>query len=167
MRTFSRILVALILAANSSFAAQNKDIAPGDNLIVEGIPKISSSLVASASRYTNFRYAGLASWHPTKREMLISTEFGETPQIHLLKFPGGARTQLTFFSDYVSGPDKQAAEYGYGIRVSNGNLFVAILRLKPNTPKKEALAQIRKYRQDWQLFGKLNFSIETEEGEAS
>jgi dipeptidyl aminopeptidase/acylaminoacyl peptidase len=103
MKTVLSILVAFILAANSTLAAQNNDIAPGDNLIVEGVPKIPSSLVASASRYTNFRYAGLASWHPTKREMLISTEFGETPQIHSLKFPGGARTQLTFFSDYISG----------------------------------------------------------------
>lgn len=31
--------------------------------------------------------------------MLISTQFGETAQFHYLKFPGGARTQLTFSSD--------------------------------------------------------------------
>ena len=79
MRIFLRILTAFILAVNSVLAMQNKDIAPSDNLIVEGIPKIPASLAESASRYTNFRYAGLASWHPTKREMLISTEFGETP----------------------------------------------------------------------------------------
>jgi len=103
MKSLLRILVVFILAANPIFAVQSDEIALGDNLIVEGIPKIPASLVKSASRYTNFRYAGITSWHPTKREMLISTEFGETPQIHSLKFPGGARTQLTFFTDYVSG----------------------------------------------------------------
>ena len=103
MKLFLRVLAILIFAVHLIHAAQSDEIAPGDNLVVEGIPKIPASLAESASRYTNFRYAGLASWHPTKREMLISTEFGETPQIHSLKFPGGARTQLTFFSDYVSG----------------------------------------------------------------
>ena len=31
--------------------------------------------------------------------MLIETRFANTPQIHLVKSPGGARTQLTFFKD--------------------------------------------------------------------
>jgi dipeptidyl aminopeptidase/acylaminoacyl peptidase len=103
MKKLLRILVAFILTTSSILAAQSDEIAPGDNLVVEGIPKIPASLAESASRYTNFRYGYLASWHPTKREMLISTEFGETPQVHALKFPSGARTQLTFYSDYVSG----------------------------------------------------------------
>src|SRR5947209_6032278 len=35
--------------------------------------------------------------------MLISTRFGDTNQLHLVKMPGGAREQLTFFADAVSG----------------------------------------------------------------
>ncbi|HEV1995774.1 MAG TPA: prolyl oligopeptidase family serine peptidase [Candidatus Acidoferrum sp.] len=35
--------------------------------------------------------------------MLIATRFAETPQLHLLKTPGGARQQLTFFADSVGG----------------------------------------------------------------
>ncbi len=103
MKSLLRIQVVFILTANPIFAVQSDEIAPSDNLIVEGIPNIPASLAKSASCYTNFRYAAIISWHPTKREMLISTEFGETPQIHSLKFPGGACTQLTFFTDYVSG----------------------------------------------------------------
>ena len=53
-------------------------------------------------RYTNFRGASLGSWDPVKREMLISTRFADTAQIHLVKMPGGARTQLTFYPDSVS-----------------------------------------------------------------
>ena len=74
----------------------------------------------------------------------------------------GWRVERTYPKPLTDKQAAEAAEYGHGIRVSSGNLFVAPLRLKPNTPKKEALAQIRKYRQDWQSFGKLNFSIETE-----
>ena len=35
--------------------------------------------------------------------MLISTRFADVPQIHLVKMPGGDRTQLTFFPERVSG----------------------------------------------------------------
>ena len=79
--------------------AQSNEVAPGDNLVTEGIPKIPASLVKEVRRYTKGRTAELLSWHPTKREMLIATFFGETAQIHLVKFPGAARTQLTFFDD--------------------------------------------------------------------
>lgn len=41
--------------------------------------------------------------NPAKREMLISTRFGDVPQIHRVAMPGGARTQLTFFSDRTGG----------------------------------------------------------------
>ena len=35
--------------------------------------------------------------------MLVSTRFGNTPQLHVVKMPGGARKQITFFSDRVLG----------------------------------------------------------------
>ena len=124
------ILFIVILAANLTVPAQSNEIAPGENLIVEGIPKIPASLAEIASRYTNFRYAYMTSWHPVKREMLISTEFGQTPQIHSLKSPGGARTQLTFFPDYVSGGIYQPKKAGCFIfsKDTNGDEFYQIYR---------------------------------------
>jgi dipeptidyl aminopeptidase/acylaminoacyl peptidase len=82
---------------------QDNVIVPGDNLIIEGLPKIPASLAEEVGRYSEFRYAGFASWHPSKREMLINTRFGDTYQVHQIKFPGGARTQLTFFKERVGG----------------------------------------------------------------
>ena len=76
-------------------------MAPNENLVVENIPPIPQSLADQADRYTNFRSAFFASWHPTKREMLVSTRFADTFQIHQVKMPGGARTQLTFYVDDV------------------------------------------------------------------
>ena len=34
--------------------------------------------------------------------MIVTTTFGSVPQLHEVKFPGGARTQLTYFPDGVS-----------------------------------------------------------------
>jgi len=76
-------------------------VAPNENLVVEGIPPIPASLAEKADHYTSFRSALFASWHPSRREMLISTRFGDTFQIHSVKMPGGARTQLTFYRDDV------------------------------------------------------------------
>src|SRR6267143_3722666 len=76
--------------------ADSGTITPGENLVVEGIPSIPSSLADEVGRYTEFRSAALSSWHPSRREMLTTTRFGDTNQIHLVKMPGGARTQLTF-----------------------------------------------------------------------
>jgi dipeptidyl aminopeptidase/acylaminoacyl peptidase len=100
-------ILPLVLLSAASFLSQAVEIVPGDNLVLEGIPKIPSSLAEEVGRYTEFRSAMLLSWHPTQREMLISTRFGDTPQIHQVKFPGGARTQLTFYPDRVGGGSYQ------------------------------------------------------------
>ena len=97
------LLVALGFFVLAPARAQDSVIAPADNLIVDGVPKIPASLVETAGRYGSYRGASLADWHPTKREMLIATRFAETPQLHLVKTPGGARQQLTFFADSVGG----------------------------------------------------------------
>ncbi len=78
-------------------------LTPGDNLIIQNIPPISVAAAERANRYTEFRSASVFSWHPQRREMLIGTRFADTMQVHEVRMPGGARTQLTFFPDRVSG----------------------------------------------------------------
>lgn len=94
---------ALCLFAVSLGLAQGNHIQPGDTLVVEGIPPIPVSLADTVARYSDFRAAGLQDWHPVKREMLIGTRFADTRQIHRVSMPGGARYQLTFFPDRVTG----------------------------------------------------------------
>jgi dipeptidyl aminopeptidase/acylaminoacyl peptidase len=88
-------------------------VVPNENLVVEGIPGITAALVGKVDRYTQFRSASLASWHPTRREMLISTRFGEVAQVHQVKMPLGARKQLTFFPERVSGASFQPTQGDY------------------------------------------------------
>jgi dipeptidyl aminopeptidase/acylaminoacyl peptidase len=115
MRFLSKFLatiLAVVLLPPVMVLAQGT-IAPGENLVVEGIPEISAELAATVDRYTQFRSAALSSWHPTRREMLISTRFADTPQVHLVKFPLGARKQMTFFSERVGGATYQPQQGDY------------------------------------------------------
>lgn len=73
------------------------------NLVIEGIPEIPDRVKDRLQQYQNTRSASLADWLPDGGGILISTRFAETNQIHMVKEPGGARHQLTFYDEPVSG----------------------------------------------------------------
>ncbi len=111
--TFIAAILAVVLLPSFMVLAQGAAIAPNENLVTEGIPSIPATLAETVDRYTQFRSASLSSWHPTKREMLISTRFADTPQVHLVKFPLGSRQQITFFPERVSGATYQPTQGNY------------------------------------------------------
>ena len=94
----------------SLIAAQSGEVVPNENLVVDGIPKIPATIAESVDRYSNFRAANLTSWHPTRREMLISTRFADVPEIHRVTTPGGDRSQLTFYADAVTNAQYEPTE---------------------------------------------------------
>ena len=100
----SLLSVAIVVPQNAPSgpppAAQS--VQPNPALIVEGIPPIPQSIAQQADRYTQVRSTVFLDWHPKQREMLISTRFGDVPQVHRVLAPGAARTQLTFFPDRVT-----------------------------------------------------------------
>lgn len=106
---------AVLLAGWISSPAQENTISPGENLVVDGVPKIPAVLAETAGRYSENRSAFVADWHPIRREMIIGTRFGNTYQAHLVQTPGGARQQLTFFPDPV---------YGGSFQPRNGEYIV-------------------------------------------
>lgn len=71
MKFLLQISIVLILAANLSVARQSDDIAPGDNLVVDGIPKIPAALAKKVNQYKNAYGYPLAGWDPSKRELWI------------------------------------------------------------------------------------------------
>jgi dipeptidyl aminopeptidase/acylaminoacyl peptidase len=100
MRKWILLLRLLLLIASlKPTRAQEGGVQPEAGSLTESIPPIPPSLAAEVGRYSNIRAAEILSWHPVRREMLIATFVCNTPQVYLLKFPGGARTQLTFFED--------------------------------------------------------------------
>jgi len=109
MRALWRLLVAVGLfgLAPDRSPGQTGVVTPNENLVTDGIPPVPATIAETARRYSEFRSASFWDWHPTRREMIIGTRFGDAPQLHRVKFPGGARTQLTFFPDPVSGASYQ------------------------------------------------------------
>jgi dipeptidyl aminopeptidase/acylaminoacyl peptidase len=79
------------------------EIKPAANLVVEGVPGIPAALAGDVRRYTESRTASFSSWHPQRVEMLVSTRFGNTAQVHAVTAPLGMRRQLTFFEEPIGG----------------------------------------------------------------
>lgn len=123
------LMASAFLLSQDGFA-QPRVIRPGESLVAEGIPPIPAALAEEVQRYTESRSASLADWHPAAREMLISTRFGNTAQIHRVRMPGGARTQLTFFDEPVTTAtyEPQAGRYFLFMRDVGGNEFAQIYR---------------------------------------
>jgi dipeptidyl aminopeptidase/acylaminoacyl peptidase len=102
VRTSLLLALALPAIAAAVTAQQPDTISIPETLVADGLPPIPKDLVEQVRLYTEYRSAGLVDWHPTRREMLIATRFASTPQIHRVRMPGGARTQLTFFDEPVT-----------------------------------------------------------------
>ncbi len=104
-------VVALVVTGPAG--AQGADIVPNENLVLDGLPKIPAELAERVGRYTEFRAANFVAWHPTEREMLISTRFGDVSQLHWVKSPGADRRQVTFFPDAVGSAVFPRQDRGY------------------------------------------------------
>jgi len=120
----------VLLAALAAVDPATADIHPGDNLVVDGIPPIPDSVAEAVGRYTEFRSATMLGWHPVRREMLISTRFADTAQVHQVRMPGGDRRQLTFFPDKVAGAGYQPTKGDYFVfaKDTGGNEFRQLYR---------------------------------------
>lgn len=127
------LVAATVAASGARVAAQQPDTATiraTPNLVADGIPAIPASIASEVRRYTESRSASLAAWHPARREMLISTRFGNTPQLHRVAMPLGARQQLTFFDEPVGSAEYEpnTGKYFLFMRDVGGNEFAQIYR---------------------------------------
>jgi dipeptidyl aminopeptidase/acylaminoacyl peptidase len=103
----------LLAFTGGTLFAQKDTITPYDNLTIDGVPAVTVQLMEELAPYGETRSAAFASWHPLKREMLISTRFGDTRQIHRVSMPGGARYQLTFFKEQATGASYEPTKGNY------------------------------------------------------
>jgi dipeptidyl aminopeptidase/acylaminoacyl peptidase len=124
------LALALSLCGAAAQAQDTAAVSPNENLVTDGVPPIPASIAEVTRRYTEFRSATLLDWHPEKPEMLISTRFANTPQIHRVVSPGGARTQLTFAQEPVSQAvfEPRSGRYFLFLKDVGGNEFSQIYR---------------------------------------
>lgn len=117
-----RFLFPLILPG-AAFAADS--LTPPGSLVLDGVPPISSEIAEQVGRYTESRAAAFLDWQPANEGMLILTRFGDTNQVHLVRQPGGARTQLTFFPDRIDNAsfDPKSGAFFIFSKGTGGNEF--------------------------------------------
>src|ERR1700681_142204 len=100
---------ALVLLAMLLAVAPLRGSAPAANVLpvpetitAQGVPAIPLEHLEGLLPYENIRGALVMDWHPRERRLLIRTRFAESPQLHEVSTPLGARTQITFFREPVS-----------------------------------------------------------------
>lgn len=122
-----------------SFAQENF-IPVTENLIAENIPSLSKEYIKEVRAYTEARAASFIEWHPTKKEMLISTRFGNSSQLHSLAFAKAARKQLTFYDDPVTWATYDPkGNYLLFLKDDGGNEFTHIYKYDLSSKRTVAL----------------------------
>ncbi len=74
------------------------------NLVMEGVPETPADVKERIARYNNVRAHTFQDW-TGEGGILVSTRFADVNQIHEVRFPGGARRQLTFYNEPVNSAD--------------------------------------------------------------
>ncbi len=103
-------LIALLLAS-IAVPAFAQDAPPAEApavpipaaMTAEDMPPIPLAMADRARPYLEARGAGFAGWDPNTRAVLISTRFANVAQLHRVEMPLGARTQISFEAEPVSG----------------------------------------------------------------
>ena len=137
----SVLLVGVAASAQTSSVPGMEPIAGHPNLLGSGIPPIPHELNAAVRRYVNARGATAVDASDDGTQVLISTRFGSTAQLHLVDHPLGARHQITFSDEPITRahflPGDPLTIF-YGQDVGGGESF-QLFRLDRRTAKSELL----------------------------
>lgn len=93
-------LMMLALQVSKAEANELRAKAPAA-LELQAVPQVPMSLTEDVARYQNVRSAAVIDW--LGDALLISTRFGDTSQLHVVREPLGMREQLTFAAEPIGG----------------------------------------------------------------
>jgi len=130
-------VMLIVVFSNAPLRGQTAVLPAPEKIVAEGIPPIPQTLTEEVRRYTEARSAAAYSWHPVMRQLLIGTRFGNATQVHLVKRPGGARQQLTFFDEPVASASFEPTKGKYFVFAKDvgGNEFSQLYRFDRQTNK--------------------------------
>jgi hypothetical protein len=127
-----KIIIFSLFLSWMGITAQNQVgfIKPSENLITENIPDIPVELSVQVKKYTESRGANLVALHPIKKEMIISTRFANTSQLHVVNQPLGMRKQITFFEEPIGNASFEPTKGEYLILSKDvgGNEFAQLYK---------------------------------------
>ncbi|MFT3997115.1 MAG: prolyl oligopeptidase family serine peptidase [Asticcacaulis sp.] len=122
--------VGLCLGASLLPMAAYADAEKPANLIADGIPAVPDEIVAKTRPYMEFRTAAFRGWNTVDRSALISTRFGNVAQLHVVKMPMGARTQISFEAEPVGGTWSPQGDVLLVSKDTGGSEFYQLYTLK-------------------------------------
>lgn len=101
------LIAAVALFHSVAYAASTgiagmEPVSGNPNLLASGIPAIPAEIKARVGQYLNARSAALLDQSDDGQQVLISTRFASTAQMHLVQRPMGARVQLTFLEEPIN-----------------------------------------------------------------
>lgn len=112
----SRIYLSLLCAALMVAPAEAALRVERGSLTFDNIPELSPQIAERLDAYMDARQAHPLGFSP-KGALLVSTRFGDVPELHLVEQAGGVRRQLTFLRDPVTvaafSPDPARNAYVY------------------------------------------------------
>ncbi len=92
----STLITLLLLLSLATASAQNDEIAPGGNLVTEGIPRISASIAQTVQRYTSGYGLPLAGWDPAKREIWLKNLTSGSTSVFRVGESGGTQQPILY-----------------------------------------------------------------------
>jgi hypothetical protein len=111
------------------------------NLLASGVPEIPPELRRRVLQYLETRAANLMDVSPDGKQVLISTRFGETNQLHVVEQPLGARYQLTFTPEPIGTARFHPTDprFLFFLQDVGGGEFYQVYRLDRRTGRSELL----------------------------
>jgi len=137
-----RIVAVLALVSCAGLARAGETLAPPASLVLDGVPPVAAELAAKIEPYADFRAQRMLSWHPVRREMLVSRRLEATNQVHLVTEPGTTPQPLTDFPDPVNFARYEPAKGDYFVflRAEGGNEVYRVFREDVSTKAVTALS---------------------------
>lgn len=136
-----RSLKLLLLFISCTVGATAQYLPQPENMELVDVPRVDASIPEEVKPYTESRTARLIDWYPGAPQMIISTRFANTAQLHLVKQPMGVRKQMTFFEEPVRSATVQPKKGDYLIygKDIGGNEFAQLFRFDFATGKSTLL----------------------------
>lgn len=124
------IILLTFILLSVSLNAQDSIIPVPVNMIAEDVPPLSVNIANEVKNYTESRSSSFVTWHPVRKEMLISKRFENTSQLHNVKFAEADPEQITFFDEPVRYASYEPVKGDYFLFYKDigGNEFSQIYR---------------------------------------
>jgi dipeptidyl aminopeptidase/acylaminoacyl peptidase len=111
------------------------------NLLASGVPEIPPELRRRVLQYLETRAGNLMDVSADGKQVLITTRFGETNQLHVVEQPMGARYQLTFTPEPIGTAQFHPTDprFLFFLQDVGGGEFYQVYRLDRRTGRSELL----------------------------